>query len=166
MNLQEANTNDLSVISVDILLPPSPFGGVQILGVTEMPIQVTFLAGGAVQSVFGRTGAVVAQCSDYATCYAPLGGGGEGPSGPVIGPEYHPEIVSLLVADGSPALEELPSAGRGYKTLFVIVIDVEGTKERQEWIIDTGAADPDDGGQVAPADYNATTNNVHFAKVG
>ena len=34
------------------------------------------------------------------------------------------------------------------------------------FLLDSGPADPDDSGQVTPDDYNLSTNNVHWSKMG
>jgi hypothetical protein len=80
---------------------------------------------------------------------------------------YHPEIVAILTADGTPSLEGLTTATRAITcTQITITILVGDTPEAQIWRLDSGAADPDDGGQVAPSDYDLTTNNKHWLKVG
>ena len=81
--------------------------------------------------------------------------------------QYRPEIAFLLTADGTPALDGLTTAGYfAVESLVEIVIEVSGSLERQTWQLLIGAADIGDLGQVAPLDYNATTNNVHWEKVG
>jgi len=60
-------------IKVEVFAPEQPFGGVQVEGVADIPIQIEINTGSPVFSVFGRTGNVVGQASDYAAFYAPLG---------------------------------------------------------------------------------------------
>jgi hypothetical protein len=80
---------------------------------------------------------------------------------------YHSEIVSLKNAGGTPSLEGQATASLSATcTLIQIVIIVGGSPQVQSWRLDSGAANPLDGGQVAPLDYNATTNNKHWTKVG
>jgi len=80
---------------------------------------------------------------------------------------YHPEIVSILTVDGTPSLEGLATAPRAITcTQITITIIVSGSPEAQIWRLDSGAADPLDGGQVAPADYDLVSNNKHWLKVG
>lgn len=62
-------------VTVEVFNPETPFGGVQIEKVAERPVLVELNDGSPVQSVFGRIGNVVAQCADYASCYAPVGSG-------------------------------------------------------------------------------------------
>lgn len=64
-----------SPTKVEIFFPEQPFGGVQIFGIRDEPTQIEINRGSPVRSVFGRNGNVVAQCSDYALCYAPLAAG-------------------------------------------------------------------------------------------
>jgi len=81
--------------------------------------------------------------------------------------QYHPEISFLLTSDGTPALDGLITAGYfAVESLVEIVISVDGSLERQTWQLLNGAADVGDGGQVAPLDYDGSTNNVHWEKVG
>lgn len=65
-------TPDPAPVKVEIFFPETEFGGVQIFGATDTPIQVEFNTGSPVLSVFGRVGNVTAQCSDYDQCYASL----------------------------------------------------------------------------------------------
>ena len=75
--------------------------------------------------------------------------------------------VAILTADGTPSLEGLNTTSRAITcTLIRIAIDVSGSPESQTWRLDAGAADSGDPGQVAPADYDATTNSKHWVKVG
>ena len=98
------------------------------------------------------------------------GGGPEFPPPPPVtacDTSYHSEIVAILTADGTPSLEELDTTSRRITcTLISIVIVVSGSPEVQQWRLDSGAADGGDDGQVAPADYDATSNNKHWVKVG
>lgn len=64
-----------SPTQAEVQNPESPFGGVQVEGVVDRPIQIEINTGSPVSSVFGRVGAITAQCSDYAACYQPLGEG-------------------------------------------------------------------------------------------
>ncbi len=69
--------------------------------------------------------------------------------------------VTSLRYQGSTSLESVATTPYGLGTLFLtrIAPGVQG------WLLATGAADPDDpDGQVAPLDYNALSNNVHFEK--
>ncbi len=69
--------------------------------------------------------------------------------------------ITSLRYSGSTSLESFSTITYGLGTLILtrIAPGVQG------WLIDSGAADPDDpDGQVAPLDYNADTNNVHFEK--
>lgn len=71
MTLSDA-LQDAQQVTVEVTNPEQPFGAVQVftggLGTGgESP------TGGAVSSVFGRTGDILPVCSDYATCYAPIG---------------------------------------------------------------------------------------------
>jgi len=59
---------------VDVFFPEQPFGGVLIQYPTGLEM-ISFATGSPVTSVFGRIGNVVAECSDYAACYAPIGAG-------------------------------------------------------------------------------------------
>lgn len=80
--------SDPSQITVEVLNPEAPFGGVLVQQGTERPLQVEINTGSPVQSVFGRVGNIVAKCSDYASCYAPLAANeaiGEVPGGVVNG---------------------------------------------------------------------------------
>jgi hypothetical protein len=61
---------DPASITVEITNPEYPFGGVLIQQGTDEEVQVQINTGSPVSSVFGRIGAVSAQCSDYAGCYA------------------------------------------------------------------------------------------------
>ena len=80
---------------------------------------------------------------------------------------YHDEIVAILTADGTPSLEGLNTTSRAITcTLIRVVVVVGASPESQTWRLDAGAADSGDGGQVAPADYDATTNSKHWVKVG
>jgi hypothetical protein len=80
--------------------------------------------------------------------------------------EYHPEIVSLTTT--VPALNGLATVSRlvGSMVEIVIATPPSSIKASQRWQLVGGAADPTDPtGQVAPTDYNATTNNKHWVKV-
>ncbi len=80
---------------------------------------------------------------------------------------FHYEIVAILTADGTPSLEGLNTTSRAITcTLIRIVIEVDGSDEAQSWQLDAGPADPDDPGDVEPADYDATNNDKHWTKVG
>lgn len=80
---------------------------------------------------------------------------------------YHDEIVAILTIGGTPSLEGLSTAARAITcTLITIAIEVDGAPEAQQWRLDAGPADVGDPGQVAPADYNLTTNNKRWVKVG
>ncbi len=82
------------------------------------------------------------------------------PTPPTPGVVYAYYITSLRYA-GSTSLESFSTINYGLGTLILtrIAPGVQG------WLITTGEADPDDpDGQVAPLDYNADTNNVHFEK--
>lgn len=59
-------------VAVEVFFPESPFGGVQVFGATENPTLIELNTGSPVYSVFGRVGAIVPVCSDYALCYASL----------------------------------------------------------------------------------------------
>jgi len=100
---------------------------------------------------------------------APTGGTPPPPPTPVgsVKWEYRPAIAFLKTADGTPALDGLTTAGYyDVESMVEIVISVDGSLERQTWQLLSGAADVGDGGQVAPLDYNGSTNNVHWEKVG
>lgn len=62
-------------VVVQIFEPSTPFGGVQVNLDQQPTVQIALDSGSPVQSVFGRVGDIQPQCSDYASCYAPLGGG-------------------------------------------------------------------------------------------
>lgn len=66
---------DADAISVQVVNPETPFGGVTV-EIPGMPItQIELVSNPAtVDSVFGRQGDVIAQQSDYSAFYAPLGG--------------------------------------------------------------------------------------------
>src|SRR6266478_4843371 len=84
--------------------------------------------------------------------------------GPAIRWEYHPEIVALLTADGIPSLAGLVTAQYFLvKSRVEINITVDGTEEAQSWVLESGAASESD---VGPDDYNGSTNNVRWQKVG
>jgi hypothetical protein len=107
------------------------------------------------------------------TVYNISGGAPSGSSPPPPTPvgsvkwQYRPEIAFLLTADGTPALDGIVTVGVfSVDSLLEIVIEVDGSLERQTWKLLTGAADVGDGGQVAPLDYDGSTNNVHWEKVG
>ena len=75
--------------------------------------------------------------------------------------QWHPEIVYLRTAVGTPALD-------GVGTIALLVgskyeLNIGGVG--QEWELLSGTADPTDLGQVAPLDYNATTNMKFWNKV-
>jgi hypothetical protein len=80
---------------------------------------------------------------------------------------YLSSIVRLTgntVVNGvATSLDAVPTAAIYVPTnlIFIIIGGVIGM-----WELVTGAADPTDPGQVAPVDYNAGTNNVHWVKVG
>ena len=73
---------------------------------------------------------------------------------------YLPQIVSLTSPE--PSLKSYPTANLPVHTLVIITI---GNQE-QTWRLDPGAADPTDPGQLAPLDYNPTTNSKFWRKVG
>lgn len=80
---------------------------------------------------------------------------------------YHSEIVAILTVDGTPSLQEIATTSLPVTiTLVDIVITVEGSPELQTWRLDSGAANVLDSGQIAPADYNASTNSKHWTRVG
>src|SRR6516164_9535937 len=71
-----------------------------------------------------------------------------------------------------PSLASVPTAGLPLKTLFTIVIDTgaetnapNGYSEEQNWWLVTGPANPANPGDVAPDDYNGTTNTKHWEQV-
>lgn len=100
------------------------------------------------------------------TIYKSALGFAPGPPPPMSGVrwEYHNEIVALLTSDATPALDGLVTADTyAVGTVIEIIIPVEGSLERQTWILQAGAAAGD--GQVAPLDYNSSTNDCHWLKV-
>lgn len=89
------------------------------------------------------------------------------PEAPGCDSSFHYEIVAILTADGTPSLEGLNTTSRAITcTLIRIVIEVDDSDEAQSWRLEAGPADVDDAGQVAPSDYDATTNDKHWQKVG
>jgi hypothetical protein len=68
---------------------------------------------------------------------------------------YRPEIDSLA------ELQAFPSSPLDVDTLIKITIDAG----EQSWRVDPGAADPTDPGQIAPADYDLSTNDKHYTRV-
>ena len=75
--------------------------------------------------------------------------------------QWHPEIVALRTASGSPALDGVTTASLLPGSKYELSIGGVG----QEWELLSGTADPLDLGQVAPLDYNATTNMKYWNKV-
>lgn len=69
MTLSDA-LRDIASVTVEVINPEHPFGAVQVF-----PEGGGSGGGGAVNSVFGRTGDIIASCSDYASCYASVGTG-------------------------------------------------------------------------------------------
>jgi hypothetical protein len=57
-------------VTVEVFMPETPFGGVQIERVAEVPVLVELNTGSPVRSVFGRVGDIMADCADYARCYS------------------------------------------------------------------------------------------------
>lgn len=82
-----------------------------------------------------------------------------------LGPEYHPEIVSLT-GPATPTLAALSTTAKPLGFLVDIILTISGSRQSQRWELRTGAGDPADPGHVAPLDYNATTNNKHWERVG
>jgi hypothetical protein len=60
-------------VKVEVFQPEHPFGGVIVEGVPDFPLQIELNTGSPVLSVFGRTGNITPQFSDYDEFYAPLG---------------------------------------------------------------------------------------------
>lgn len=75
MTMDDIIDQGVTGVIVQVTNPESPFGGVQVFGAADAPIQIEFDSGSPVRSVFGRIGDILPVCSDYASCYAPLGVG-------------------------------------------------------------------------------------------
>jgi len=69
---------------------------------------------------------------------------------------YLPNIVSLTGT--SPALDEVATVGLQPNSRRDVYIGGIG----RAWYLVSGAADGSDPGQLAPLDYNAVTNDVHW----
>ena len=74
--------------------------------------------------------------------------------------QWHPEIVSLRGMP-TPSLEGVGTIALLPGSKYELSIGGVG----QEWELLSGTADPLDLGQVAPLDYNATTNMKYWNKV-
>jgi hypothetical protein len=90
--------------------------------------------------------------------------GGPPPSGP-SNQLYRPEIVSLR-GPAQPALDAFPTVNLVTNTLIVIVIDPGSGRQEQSYQLRIGAGDLTDPGHVIPLDYNATSNNQYWERVG
>lgn len=81
--------------------------------------------------------------------------------------QYLSSIVRLVgntIVNGvATSLDAVPTANV-YVVSNLIFIIIGGAISM--WELAANAADPTDPGQVAPVDYNAATNNVHWVKVG
>ena len=75
--------------------------------------------------------------------------------------QWHPEIVYLRTASGTPALDGVTTASLLPGSKYELSIGGVG----QEWELLSGTADPLDLGQVAPLDFVATTNAKYWSKV-
>jgi hypothetical protein len=85
------------------------------------------------------------------------------PQIPQITWEFHPEVISV---DGlALALIQLPTINRLSGSLVEIVVGPSGDRQRTVWQILSGAANPLDGGQKAPLDYDPVNNNKHWELV-
>jgi hypothetical protein len=84
-----------------------------------------------------------------------------------LAPYYLPNVTALLgniVMNGVPTtLDAVPTIGM-FQAGNLLFLLINGSISM--WVFSTGAADPTDPGQVAPVDYNATTNNFHWQKSG
>jgi hypothetical protein len=79
---------------------------------------------------------------------------------------YRREVNSLRGPD-TEALNAYPTVALAIGTLMLVVIDPDGSgQQEQTYELTAGAASVDDGGHVAPLDYNSTTNNKYWARVG
>ena len=81
---------------------------------------------------------------------------------------YYANIVALKKTTASPALNEVVTTYLALRSIAKIVIDpyYPGQNyQSQEYRLMTGAADPDDPGQVQPLDYNSSFNNKHWEKI-
>jgi hypothetical protein len=82
-------------------------------------------------------------------------------------PEVQPIALAGMIYDkdidaltGTPdALETVPTISLGLKTKINFVID----DSEQSWILKSG---PAGAGEIAPLDYDASTNDKHWTKVG
>lgn len=75
----------------------------------------------------------------------------------IKGTIYDPDIDALTGTDN--ALETVPTVALAVGTRIQFVID----QSEQSWVLYAGAAG---AGEVAPLDYDVTTNNKKFVKVG
>jgi hypothetical protein len=70
---------------------------------------------------------------------------------------YRPDLVSLR--DNLPSLAGVATVGWGLGSRLDTFIN----SIARSWFLEAGSADPDDLiGQVAPDDYDADTNDVHW----
>jgi hypothetical protein len=82
--------------------------------------------------------------------------------------EYHPEITGLLGAIDTSTLQGLRTAGIYALNSLVeiaIVVGGGGPVQAMTFKFMAGAAAVGDPGEVAPADYNAISNNFHWEKI-
>jgi hypothetical protein len=98
-------------------------GKLQQIYQDQVPMGATLGSSGAVSSIFGRTGAVVAQASDYSAFYAPIGGGGGavssvfGRTGAVVA-QTGDYTVSQVIGAGSGTVTTTGSPSTGNLTKF------------------------------------------------
>jgi hypothetical protein len=88
------------------------------------------------------------------------------PTAPTAGViwQFHEEIVSLTGPE--PSLAGLSTVTWAVGSLVEIILIINESRQRQAWNLLPNAADPDDPGQVAPFDFNSSTNNKHWERVG
>lgn len=129
MSMLDDFFTDPSQVVVEVTNPESPFGGVQVFGAADVPLQIELNTGSPVSSVFGRVGDILPVCSDYDGCYAPIGAGI--PPGGLLGQTLAKLSDASLdvgwtnagagnvISDGTPALGQLAGWSDGFHLLGI-----------------------------------------------
>lgn len=88
------------------------------------------------------------------------------PQHPAVAWMYRQDMVGTKASLGaSPAIDEIVTRKLLVGSLLEVVLPIAGVRTRRTYQLVQFAADPTDPGQIAPLDYDSTSNNKHWEQV-